>query len=136
MRVTLRILGVTLATAGALAPLPIAARTRAPQELITVTGVLDGWNLDVDGIVYLRLLAEKAVDEGEDEKSTPPGGMWFQTPPDRSDDLQIEQMTLGILIATGFERESVRLTVTAKQERQLDGSTPEKALPLESIGRL
>jgi hypothetical protein len=138
MRVTLRILAVTLATAGALAPLTLAAR-RVPaplaQSVVNVTGTLDGWRLAVDGTVHLRLQADHQIEEDGGEEELPPGGMWFYTPPDRSDDLQLEQMALHILLASELHQERPVIAVTAKKERALDGSDPEKALPLESIGR-
>jgi hypothetical protein len=139
MRVSLRILAVTLATAGALAPLTLAARrlpAGTPQQIVRVTGTLDGWRLAVDGTVHLRLQAAHKIEEDGDEEALPPGGMWFYTPPDRSDDLQHDHKALHILLASELHQERPVVTVTAKRERALDGSDPENALPLESIGRL
>lgn len=138
MRISLRILGVTLATAGALVTLSLVARGRpasAPQSQVSVTGTLDGWRLDVDGTVHLRLQVDHALEEGN-KTSAPTDGMWFYTPPDRSDDLQLEQMALLILLASELHQEKSVVSVTAKKERALDGSELEKALPMESIGRL
>ena len=83
----------------------------------------------------LRIQVDHALEE-DDKASTPPGGMWFHTPPDRSDDLQLEQMALHILLASELHQEKPVLTVTGKKERALDGAELEKALPMESIGRL
>jgi hypothetical protein len=134
-----RLLVPTLVVASAAVAFLAAAARAEPstQAEIQITGVLSGWRLDVDRRVYFLITRSAEDAPGTDEGSSKEKGLaaepalWFHSPPDRDVEREFNKMILDAILALG--RSNTPVTVTAKAERSLDGTSPEKSLPLVSI---
>ena len=140
-------LGSTLAGAALVTTL-LAFGGSSPQESSDIkrTGVITAWMVAADGAVTFRL--QGAADEvagkpGDTAKQTKDAAAkeaeanattWFSTPPDKSSNVQLEELVLQIVLAGSSG--SAPITVTAKHDPGTKGDTMEKPLFLKSIGRL
>ena len=112
-----------LAALASAAAVTVAAPGPAgPQSLIQKTGVIDGWRLDTQGVLTLRLRHGQEF-------------AWYTVAPDKGLDRHVEEMIMEVIVASELAPEPLMLAITAKAERALDGASLETALPLISIGR-
>jgi len=110
------------------------ARSASPAaEVIQRTGVVVGWQLDMDGTIYIEL-SHPAEGRRARDASTGPTTTWFRTPPVRSEERHVQQMVLSILTALEMSPSFEAITIHGKVERALDGESLEEALPLVSLG--
>ena len=56
--------------------------------------------------------------------------MWFELPAERSAFQGVHAMALDVILLHYQESDAYPLTVIAKRERSLDGSSPEEAVPV------
>lgn len=121
---------VALATSASFRPWPSSVTPQQGQET-AITGTLDGWRLDIDGTVFLRVRHSGSVTREQD--ATGVEFTWFRTPPDRSDIRDVEARVLDIILASDGAAQDATVTVTTKVERSLKGSDLKDALPMLSI---
>jgi hypothetical protein len=118
-----------------------ALRPAEPQEEIRITGSLGGWRIDADRRVhFLVTRADEDIPRDDEGKPKEKGieselEVWFHTPPDRDVEREFNAMILAALFAVERAPAGTTITVTAKVERQLDGKTADKSLPLLSLSR-
>jgi hypothetical protein len=112
-----------LAALASAAAVTVAAPGPAePQSMIQKTGTIDGWRLDMQGVLTLRLRHGQEF-------------AWYSTSPDKGLDRNVEDMLMNVIVVSELTDDPLVVAITAKAERSLDGSSIEKALPLVTIGR-
>jgi hypothetical protein len=110
------------ALASAAAVTVAAPGTPGTQSLVQKTGEVDGWRLDMQGVLVIR------VRQGQEFA-------WYSVAPDKALDRDVQQMVLQMALASELSPEPLLLAITTKIERGLDGSSIESALPVISIGK-
>jgi len=129
------VLSLTL-TAVALADRDTVRRLEPRAPALEYVGLVDGWRLEMDGVLYLRLRTS-AAEEAHDAPADAAQHLWFRMPPMRSVERDVENMLLSALSALGGggPGPAPLLEVHAEGQPNHDGSTPEAALTLVWIER-
>tara|TARA_R110002072_G_scaffold31466_1_gene96900 strand:- start:9583 stop:9963 length:381 start_codon:yes stop_codon:yes gene_type:complete len=122
---------LTIAIAAAVCCLPLTSSMLAPNDAIITheaprrdsnwyEGSIHTWSVEEDGTVIVALSTDKKP-------------IWFRTPANQSSTTQFELLTLHACLALESKSNSAR--VRAEDTTELDGSSSEKAMRLEAIGR-
>lgn len=126
-----------------LAAVAVALETASPaplqQDLRTMVGAVSAWQIGGDGTVYVRVRPPIRAGVDRDESAAADGDQafaWFQTPPHWDLENEVEEMLLRIVLQSRAENGGISsLTFVGEADTEFDGSSPEKAFCIRSVGQ-